>query len=60
MYPVLEMLRQGQGRVVAKAGYRLLLDMCQLMMWQEQIKRWVCLWETRFSKLKAVMDSLFL
>ena len=49
-----------RGRVVAKAGDRLWLDMCQLMMWQEQIKRWVCLWETSSSKLKAVTDSLFL
>ena len=48
------------GRVVAKAGDRLWLDMCQLMIWQEQIKRWVCLWETRSSKLEAVTDSLFL
>ena len=39
---------------------RLWLDMCQLMMWQEQIKRWVCLWETRSSKLEAVTDSLCL
>ena len=36
------------------------LDMCQLMMWQEQIKRWVCLWETSFSKLEVVTDSLCL
>ena len=36
------------------------LDMCQLMIWQEQIKRWVCLWETRSSKLEAVTDNLFL
>ena len=49
-----------RGRVVAKAGDRLWLDMCQLMIWQEQIKRWVCLWETRSSKLEAVTDSLFL
>ena len=54
------MLRQGQGRVVAKAGDRLWLDMCQLMMWQEQIKRWVCFWNTRSSKREAVTDSLFL
>ena len=32
----------------------------QLMMWQEQIKRWVCLWKTRSSKLEAVTDSLCL
>ena len=44
------------GRVVAKAGDRL----WQLMMWQEQIKRWVCLWEARSSKLEAVTDSLCL
>ena len=49
-----------RGRVVAKAGDRLWLDMCQLMMWQEQIERLVCLWETRSSKLEAVMDSLCL
>ena len=49
-----------RGRVVAKAGDMLWLDMCQLMIWQEQIKRWVCLWETRSSKLEAVTDSLFL
>ena len=49
-----------RGRVVAKAGDGLWLDMCQLMIWQEQIKRWVCLWETRSSKLEAVTDSLFL
>jgi hypothetical protein len=46
--------------VVAKAGDRLWLDMCQLIIWQEQIKRWVCLWKTRSFKLEAVMDSLFL
>ena len=54
-----------RGRVVAKAGDRLWLDLCQLMIWQEQIKRWVCLWETRSSKLEAVTavsmtDSLYL
>ena len=49
-----------RGRVVAEAGDRLWLDMCQLMIWQEQIKRRVCLWETRSSKLEAVTDSLFL
>ena len=49
-----------RGRVVAKAEDRLWLDMCQLMMWQEQIKKWVCLWETRSSKLEAVTDSVFL
>ena len=49
-----------RGRVVAKAGDRLGLDTCQLRIWQEQIKRWVCLWETRPSKLEAVTDSLFL
>ena len=32
-----------KGKVMAKAGDRLWLDMCQLMIWQEQIKRWVCL-----------------
>ena len=48
-----------RGRVVAKAGDRLWLDMCQLMIRQEQIKRWVCLWETRSSKLEAVTDILF-
>ena len=45
---------------MAKAGDRLLLDMCQLMIRQDQIKRWVCLWDFRSSKLEAVMDSLFL
>ena len=49
-----------RGRVVAKASDRLWLDMCQLMIWQEQIKRCVCLWENRSSKLEAVTDSLFL
>ena len=49
-----------RGRVLAKAGDGLWLDMCQLMIWQEQIKRWVYLWETRSSKLEAVTDSLFL
>ena len=49
-----------RGRAVAKAGDRLWLDLCQLMIWQEQFKRWVCLWETRSSKLEAVTDSLFL
>ena len=49
-----------RGRVVAKDGDRLWLDMCQLMISQEQMKRWVCLWETSSSKLKAVTDSLFL
>ena len=49
-----------RDRVVAKAGDMLWPDMCQLMMWQEQIKRGVCLWETRSSKLEAVTDSLFL
>ena len=49
-----------RGRVVAKAGDRLWLDMCKLMIRQEQIKWWVCLWETRSSKLEDVMDSLFL
>ena len=46
--------------VVAKAGDRLWLDMGQLMVLQEQIKRWVCLWKTRSSKLEAVTDSLCL
>ena len=49
-----------RGRVVAKAGDRLWLDRCQLILWQEQIKMWVCLWETRSSQLEAVTDSLFL
>ena len=49
-----------RGRLVAKAGDRLWLDMCQLMIWQEQIKRGVCPWENRSSKLEAVTDSLFL
>ena len=54
------MLRQGQGHGGGQGWDRLWLYMCQLMIWQEQIKRWFCLWETRSSKLKAVMDSLFL
>ena len=46
--------------VVAKAGDRLWLDMFQLMIWQEKIKRWVCFWNTRSSKREGVTDSLFL
>ena len=42
------------------AGGRLWLDMCQQMMWQEQIKMLVCLWETRSYKLEAVTDSLYI
>ena len=49
-----------RDRVVAKAGDRLWLDMGQPMIWQEQIKRWICLWKTRSSKLEAVTDSQFL